>query len=172
MYRLLLLGLLTLPLLSQAEGTYKATPLHQDGIHDKNSPALNIKQDPREALDGMPTRPNGTINWVKAYEMGLYKPRADINGTEKMTSVNLDIILENTSGMPAVLFSHKVHTTFLTCANCHTEIFIPKKGSNFISMNSIMDGQHCGVCHGAVAFGIKDCTQCHNVSKHAKGLKK
>lgn len=169
MIKLLIIGVLMFPLFVSAE-TPKFQSLKTDGYHDTNGPGFSKLQEPEEAMTGFPRRPNGVINWVEALDQGLITPRPSKTGEGKHTSIDLDIILEKTGSMPNVFFSHKVHTSILTCANCHVEIFIPKKGANFISMNSIMDGQHCGVCHGAVAFGIKDCTQCHSVDTK-KGLR-
>ena len=168
MKKLFIIGMLLFPLLSFAEGP-KLQLLKNDGHHDVDGPGFSKLQEPRDAIQDFPTRPNGVIDWVKALDQGLITPRPSKTGEGKHTSINLDIILENTGSMPHVFFSHKVHTSILTCANCHVEIFIPKKGANFINMSSIIDGQHCGVCHGAVAFGIKDCTQCHSVG--TKGLR-
>jgi len=170
MFKLLMISILMFPLFANAE-PLKFKDLKDDGIHDPNGPGFSKLQEPKEALQDFPLRGDGSvINWVETLDQGLITPRPSKTGEGKMTSVNLDIILENTGSMPHVFFSHKVHTSILTCANCHVEIFIPKKGANFISMSSILDGQHCGVCHGAVAFGIKDCTQCHSVDTK-KGLR-
>ncbi len=147
------------------------TALKDDGIHDVNSAGFSKLQEPSEALGDFPRRAGGGIDWVKALDQKLITPRSNKVGDGKMTSVDLDLILKNTGSMPYVLFSHKVHTSILTCANCHVEIFLPKQGANFINMNNIMAGEQCGVCHGAVAFGVQNCAECHNVPSQKGGLR-
>jgi hypothetical protein len=34
-------------------------------------------------------------------------------------------------------------------------------------MQKILDGEQCGVCHGAVAFPLTECRRCHSVSNAA-----
>ncbi len=160
MFKVFVIGCLVFPVLALAT---ELVPLKNDGIHDVNSDGFSKLQEPREALSDFPRRTDGTIDWVKALDQKLITPRANKVGDGKMTSVNLDLILTNTGSMPHVLFSHKVHTQVLTCANCHIDIFLPKQGANFINMSNIMAGEQCGVCHGAVAFPVQDCAQCHNV---------
>jgi c(7)-type cytochrome triheme protein len=64
--------------------------------------------------------------------------------------------------MPDVLFSHKKHALWNGCEVCHPEIFpSTKRGTIKYSMFQIWDGQYCGVCHGKVAFPLRDCQRCH-----------
>ncbi len=170
MFKMLLAGCLILPVFTSSFAA-EITTLKEDKIHDVNGPGFSKLQEPKEALSDFPQRADGTINWVKALDQKLISPRSNKVGDGKMTSVNLDLILKNTGSMPYVLFSHKVHTQILTCANCHVDIFLPKQGSNFINMNNIMAGEQCGVCHGAVAFAVQDCTQCHNVPSDKGSLR-
>ena len=169
MFKILLVGCLMLPF--SVSLAAELTSLKEDGIHDANGPGFSKLQEPKEALGDFPKRTDGTVNWVKALDQKLISPRSNKVGDGKMTSVDLDLVLKNTGSMPYVLFSHKVHTQILTCANCHVEIFLPKQGSNFINMNNIMAGEQCGVCHGAVAFGVQNCTECHNVPSKKSNLR-
>ena len=168
--KILLVGFIVWPLLVCAQSE-QLKPLGADGIHDSSSPAFGLLQEPRQAMEDFPKRPNGDIDWVKALEQGKITPRANVAGDMKMNAIDLDIVMKNTASMPPVLFSHKAHTEWLTCSNCHVGIFLPKAGSNFITMNSIIDGQYCGVCHGTVAFDIRDCDQCHQVEPKRRGLR-
>jgi len=168
MFKMLMVGCLMLPMFSFAT---ELTSLKEDGIHDVNGGGFSMLQEPKEAMGDFPRRTDGTVDWVKALDQKLISPRSNKVGDGKMTSVNLELVLTNTGSMDHVLFSHKVHTQILTCANCHIDIFLPKQGANFISMNNIMAGEQCGVCHGAVAFAVQDCSQCHNVPSKKGSLR-
>lgn len=145
--------------------------LHEDGIHDPQAPALGLLQSPQEALALMPLDTEGRTDWMSALRGGSIAPRAGLAGTEKMKGVDLDIIMTNTSSLPAVRFPHRAHTEWLTCSNCHSQIFLPQKGGNFITMAGILQGQSCGVCHGKVAFPPTTCNRCHNTPSPRAGLR-
>ena len=76
-----------------------------------------------------------------------------------------DLELEMTpKGQPLlkVVFPHKTHTKWLSCDNCHTEIFKMRRGANPITMAKIYAGEYCGRCHGKVSFAIPTgCPRCH-----------
>jgi c(7)-type cytochrome triheme protein len=65
--------------------------------------------------------------------------------------------------MPAVKFPHRQHTLWLDCSNCHNGLFKDKIGANKFSMVAILNGEQCGLCHGAVAFPLTECNRCHSV---------
>ena len=67
--------------------------------------------------------------------------------------------------MPAVKFPHRQHTLWLDCSNCHNGLFKDKIGANKFSMVAILNGEQCGLCHGAVAFPLTECTRCHSVPR-------
>jgi len=161
--------LLLLPLVARAEGTF--TPLAEDGIHDPQSPAFELLQPPQQALQHLPLDKRGNPNWVASLQDGHIQPRTGVTGKEKMQPIDLDIIMKNTASMPHVRFSHKVHTQWLTCSNCHSRIFLPQVGGNFVTMASIIEGQYCGVCHGKVAFTHLDCERCHSEAQAKTGLR-
>jgi len=139
-------------------------PIAEDGIHDPSSEAVNILQQPYEAMDGFPRDSQGIIDWVKALESGIINPRKSVDGEGDMFVADFDIIFRNTASMPNVRFPHRQHTEWLTCANCHPLIFIPQKGANPVSMSAIIQGEYCGVCHGKVAFPpTMNCGRCHSV---------
>lgn len=140
-------------------------PVPQDGIHDPLGEAVDILQQPHEAMAGFPRDDSGQINWVKTLAQRLIEPRSSLDGTSMdMFPVDFDIILRNTESMPWVRFPHLQHTEWLTCANCHPAIFIPQAGANPISMSAIIQGEFCGVCHGKVAFApTLNCGRCHSV---------
>lgn len=147
------------------------TAISADGIHDPANDAVKVLQPPSEAMAGFPRTETGVINWVAVLEEGLIEPRTGLQGTEKMYSVDFDVIFKNTASMPYVRFPHKPHTMWLTCANCHPKIFLPERGKNHVTMAGIMSGQYCGVCHGKVAFPPLECTRCHRVPRESTGLR-
>ncbi len=161
----------TLLLASVSMAENSITPLADDGIHDTSNPAFELLQEPVAALANLPLDVNGRTDWVKTIQDGHIAPRKGVTGKEKMKEVDLDITMKNTASMPHVLFSHQVHTQWLTCSNCHSRIFLPQIGGNFITMAKIMEGEYCGVCHGKVAFPALDCERCHTVPNEKKGLR-
>lgn len=145
-------------------------PLKKDGVRDPRSPALQQLQEPAAALAPLAAQtPDVTIGnqvrWVHAIEKGIINPRAAIWDTTKVRTLDLDIYLDIGGSMPVVRFPHLAHTYWLDCANCHDQIFKAKAGANPIAMYQILEGQQCGICHGAVAFPLTECKRCHNVEQ-------
>ncbi|MCC6206536.1 MAG: cytochrome c, class I [Gammaproteobacteria bacterium] len=144
-------------------------PPWEDGIHDPENEATHALQPPKEAYAGLPTTTFGNhIDWVKALDDGLLRPRWDrINSNEEPFVMDLDIVRPVKASMPDVVFPHRQHTEWLFCSNCHPAIFVPQKGANQISMSAILLGQKCGVCHGKVSFPITtaSCKKCHSKAK-------
>ena len=42
-------------------------------------------------------------------------------------------------------------------------LFRSVREGNAISMAKILDGEYCGVCHGAVSFPLTECDRCHSI---------
>lgn len=146
----------------------KEVLIAEDGIHDPtNITGVYGLQPPVDAMAKFPRDSAGLIDWVQALRTGHIMPRSDIYGLESpLKPIDLDVKFTDTAQMPNVLFSHKAHTEWLTCKNCHPAIFKEKKGSNDIKMDDILNGQYCGVCHGKVAFApTRNCMRCHSVPK-------
>lgn len=139
-------------------------PLAGDNIHDPQNEALPYLQEPEEALSLLPeAEPGGNnINWVKALQLGAITPRAKISENFEVRVLDLDIVMPDTAGMPAVVFPHRTHTEWLDCSNCHDKIFKAKAGANKFGMFDILQGNYCGQCHGAVSFPLTQCTRCHS----------
>ena len=139
-------------------------PLHKDGVHDPRNPGLALLQQPAEALAPLPRDTAGNqVRWVQALETGAINPRTNLlEGTEVRLRDN-DLIIAKYGSMPAVKFPHRQHTLWLDCSNCHDHLFKAELGANRFSMSAILDGQQCGVCHGAVAFPLTECNRCHSV---------
>lgn len=117
-------------------------------------------------LKGLPKDEYGNkVNWVTALRDGKIKPKASLEGGE-MAAMDLDIIIKPMNLMPRppdVLYPHKAHTEVLDCSSCHTSIFEMQQGGHpAMSMQKIIAGQYCGVCHGKVAFPLDDCFRCHS----------
>lgn len=145
-------------------------PLAKDGLHDPKSPSFNLLQEPSEGMRGLPPDKDGNmVDWAKAVASGVISPRRgdkQIGTTPPMHEE--EFILNSTGSMAKVLFSHKAHELWLECSNCHPAVFEPKKGANLFKMEKILNGEQCGLCHGAVAFPPTECNRCHNV-QHKNG---
>lgn len=146
-------------------------PLNNDGIHDPRSRAIKILQQPQEALQRLtPDNTGNQVRWVQALDKGEIKPREKLFPDTKVEKLDLDVILDAKGGMPAVRFPHRQHTEWLDCANCHDAIFARAAGASKISMYKILQGEQCGICHGAVAFPLTECARCHSIPR--PGMKK
>lgn len=141
-------------------------PLEADGLHDPRSRGLKLLQQPSEALKPLaPDKAGNMVNWVEALRRGEIQPRERFYPETQLRKLDLDVIIGVKGSMPSVLFSHKVHTEWLDCTNCHTGIFTESAGGSKISMYRILQGEQCGVCHGAIAFPLTECSRCHNIPK-------
>ena len=145
-----------------AEQNWKS--LKNDGLHDPDNPAIDLLQEPAEALSQLPPDSVGNkVLWNQALQQGYIEPRTNIYPETKIEVIDMDIIMERTGEMPLVLFPHRPHTEWLDCTNCHDKIFIKKVDANPINMFAILSGNYCGQCHGAVAFPLTECNRCHSI---------
>lgn len=133
-------------------------------VLDPENPDHARLQQPAEAYAGLPQDARGRPDWVRALREGLIQPRASVRGEqEAMTVLDLDVLMKNTAQMGYVRFSHRVHTQWLACTNCHDGLFVPKAGANPTTMPKILAGESCGVCHAKVAFtALYTCERCHS----------
>jgi len=127
------------------------------------------------ALQNLP-RDGGTgeVNWATTVMDGYIAPIGSLDpGAEEEAILNLNIFIEAKVPLMAnVLFPHSIHTYWLSCNNCHPNIFIPEAGANPITMDEIFQGKWCGRCHGKVAFGFwpeGQCRRCHVIPKRKSG---
>lgn len=138
--------------------------LEADGVHDPKSPAIAVLQQPAEALEPLPRDTAGNlVNWVRAIDSGAIQPRTNLFPETQVRLREDDIIIAKYGSMPAVKFPHRQHTLWLDCANCHDQLFKAQLGANRYSMTAILNGEQCGLCHGAVAFPLTECNRCHSV---------
>jgi c(7)-type cytochrome triheme protein len=139
-------------------------PLNDDGVHDPRSPAMALLQQPADALALLPRDSAGNmVDWIRAIESGAIEPRTSILPGTQVRTRDDSIIVAKFGSMPAVRFPHRAHTLWLDCSNCHEKLFKSQAGANKFSMAAILDGQQCGLCHGAVAFPLTECNRCHSV---------
>ncbi len=106
------------------------------------------------------------IEWVEAEEKGLIKPKDFIEGVSfprsKMRNYKGEIdITAKLAGLPDIIFSHKKHSVWNGCELCHPDIFTLKSGATKFTMVDNFNNKYCGVCHGKVAFPLRDCGLCH-----------
>lgn len=119
-----------------------------------------------KVMEMLPKDAAGGIDWVKALREGKMLPRASLDplGPDQPI-LNLNVEREPPGNLAfKAVFSHEVHTAWLSCTNCHTEIFQMKRGATSINMGLIMAGKTCGRCHGPgkVAFPAETgCARCH-----------
>ncbi len=141
-------------------------PLAQDGIHDPRNAALKVLQEPRDALSRLPANNAGNrVNWIQALEEGHINPRTNIRPETNVRVLESDVLLNLRGSTPIVRFPHRGHTLWLDCSNCHDALFKPQAGANKLSMERMLQGEQCGVCHGAVAFPLTECNRCHSVPR-------
>lgn len=138
--------------------------LEADGVHDPRNPAIGQLQQPAQALEPLPRDTAGNlVNWVRAIDSGAINPRTNLLPQTEVRVLDQDSIISKFGSMPAVKFSHRQHTLWLDCSNCHDRLFKAQAGANRYSMTAILNGEQCGVCHGAVAFPLTECNRCHSV---------
>ncbi len=162
---LLLWGLALAVVTALAAGPSLWLALEKDDIHDPRNPGLALLQQPAEALSKLPRDSAGNmVRWMQALDSGAINPRSNLFETTEVRVLDKDLIIAKYGSMPAVKFPHRQHTLWLDCSNCHNGLFIDKAGANKFSMTAILNGEQCGVCHGAVAFPLTECNRCHSVS--------
>lgn len=103
------------------------------------------------------------VDWVASLERGLIKPVRSLDG--EFSPMNMERTFRvdaSLTRVPPAEFSHGKHTAWLNCSQCHPELFsIKKDATKYFSMNAILEGEFCGVCHLRVAFPMDDCRRCH-----------
>ena len=139
-------------------------PLDKDGVHDPLGPGLAQLQQPAEALTPLPRDTAGNlVHWVQALDSGAISPRSNLQAGAGERVLDQDLIIAKFGSMPAVKFPHRQHTLWLDCDNCNNALFKDVAGANKFSMTAILNGEQCGLCHGAVAFPLTECNRCHSV---------
>lgn len=146
------------------------SPLKDDGLHDPENPAIDVLQEPGDALGVLvPDSAGNNVDWVQSLQQGLIEPRPSLHGDEEPEILETAVIMKNTYPMPYVRFPHKPHTQWMSCEACHDRIFLPQVDANPINMGKILKGEYCGLCHGAVSFPLTECNRCHNTHPASLG---
>ena len=143
-------------------------PLAADGLHDPRSPAIGMLQEPRDALSALaPDTVGNKVRWMEALVKGQIQPRSRASDAPSRQGElrETEIFLNLNGGTPIVRFPHRQHTLWLDCANCHDHLFKREVGASGIQMRRILQGEQCGLCHGAVSFPLTECNRCHNTSR-------
>lgn len=78
-----------------------------------------------------------------------------------------DVVLNHAAeknGMRPVIYSHWFHRIRFRCKVCHSELgFKMRAGANNITMDAIIEGRFCGMCHnGEIAWSVERCDMCHS----------
>jgi c(7)-type cytochrome triheme protein len=164
--RVAAMGLLLVALAGVVIAAATWVPLAKDGIHDPTSPAIGVLQEPAEALSTLPPDTAGNqVLWMRALDEGHIQPRTNILAGTQVNLHTTDVLLKNTGEMPMVRFPHRQHTAWLDCSNCHDQLFAKQAGATKINMLLILQGEKCGLCHGAVSFPLTECLRCHSVPR-------
>ncbi len=105
------------------------------------------------------------IDWMKAEDGGLVSLKDYLEGfSNRLEPLKYSMDLElkaKIKEMPDIIFSHLKHAVWNGCELCHPDIFGFKKSASVYSMQDIVEGKYCGVCHGKVAFPNLECRRCH-----------
>ena len=129
-----------------------------------------------EVLRGLPKDAGGGADWVQAIRSGVIQPRRlhdmQLGAEPPFTldtlarsiapvgtpALDFDVkIIPTTNPFFQVVFPHSSHTLWLNCSSCHPGILDKRSG-----MTEIFTGDHCGACHGKVAFMPETaCGRCH-----------
>ena len=165
---LILLALLAIATASLGAGKWQS--LKNDGLHDPGNPAIEVLQEPAEALGVLQSDAAGNkVDWVRSLEFGFIEPRPSLGDDREPEVLETTVLMKNTSPLPYVLFPHKPHTQWMSCEACHESIFVSEIDANPINMGKILAGEYCGLCHGAVSFPLTECNRCHNTDSVTVG---
>jgi c(7)-type cytochrome triheme protein len=129
---------------------------------DTIRPPIESVQDPDSVRSLLPKDAAGGIDWVAALREDVVRPRGNLPGDPRrpdMSGFAFDFLYEGPAPMFDASFPHSAHVEWLDCRTCHPAIF-PYRDAE-ISMSSIGEGEHCGACHGPVAFPATNCQRCH-----------
>ena len=161
-----LIAVVAIVVVSLAEQERSWKKLADDGLHDPDLSALQMLQEPAEALKELPFDYVGNqVLWNKALAEGHINPRTNLYPGTNIEISDMDIVMGKTGEAALVLFPHREHTEWLDCSNCHNSIFIDKVDANSMNMMEILNGEYCGVCHGAVSFPLVECNRCHSIPR-------
>ncbi|MDX1775338.1 MAG: cytochrome c3 family protein [Desulfobulbales bacterium] len=130
---------------------------------EKNAPR---EYDYKTFTEDLPRLSGPLIDWEKAEIEGKISPIDYLEGIsfkrDPLEAQKDFTIRVKTWRIADVIFSHKKHVAWNGCEVCHPSIFpSTKKGTVKYTMDDIMEGKYCGVCHVPVAFSVWLCRKCH-----------
>ena len=138
-------------------------------LQDPASAEFVTLQNPRTATNWFPQDRDQRPDWVDVLKRGLINPRETLHGEKRPPdpmgeAPKQGIVFPNTREMPFVVFPHQPHLEWLTCSNCHDALFPRQATGRGKGMTAILAGEHCGACHGRVAFSpFGSCYRCHSL---------
>lgn len=138
-------------------------------LQDPASVGFVTLQNPRTVTTWFPQDRDQRPDWVDVLKRGLINPRETLHGEKRAPdpmgeAPQQGIVFANTREMPFVVFPHQPHVEWLTCGNCHDALFPRKATGRGKGMTAILAGEHCGACHGRVAFSpFGSCYRCHSL---------
>ncbi len=85
---------------------------------------------------------------------------------EKHHNASLDLDVEITpKASPSTtrtVFSHKIHTPWVECSVCHSDVYAPTAPAERPAMADLYTGKYCASCHGKIASELTArCQPCH-----------
>ncbi len=148
------------PALPQNEATTAEPTLAFAPDSATERPALETVLDWEEALTLLPRDYKDKADWTAAWKQGLVRPRTGTDPSARdAVAFKYDFVIAAQNPKNDAYFPHSAHTVWLGCENCHTRLYPYKR--NPASMREMRKGASCGVCHGNVAFSLKQCKRCH-----------
>ena len=144
------------------ETATKTDPLSLSFGVDPNAerPPIEAALNWEEALAMLPKDYKKKADWSAAVKQGLVRPRTGADPRSQFaTTFKYDFIMEAEKPKNEAYFPHSAHTEWLGCKNCHISLYPYKR--NPATMKEMRKGASCGVCHGNVAFSLKQCKRCH-----------
>ena len=144
------------------------TRCHPKDKQHEQELAQQAKREFQELKKTLPPATYGNkIDWMKAEEDGIIKPKDFLQGvslrkSEKMVNSREEPRTPALPGLPNIIFSHAKHVVWNGCGMCHPDTFALESGKTPITMKEITEGKFCGRCHGNIAFALNDCTRCHS----------
>lgn len=180
-------ALATLVLVSCGTPPSLLEPLFPDAVNPANAPKayvgrsrrippkppqeveINVAKVPERPdavaiLETLPRGDDGQVGWMQSLADKLIAPKPGVAPDAKdedPTDMDVELVPK---GQPEfkVVFSHKVHTSWMGCPACHSGLFEMEKGKTVITMDKINAGTSCGACHGKVAAPEPmTCPACH-----------
>lgn len=130
------------------------------GLFSGTRPEIEKLKTWEEVEAALPKNKVGSADWGAALTQGTIAPLTSLTPGEKgIEEMPIEVTLK---GAMPVTFPHAPHTRWLSCDNCHPDIFPMAGGTTEMTMEDLLGGKYCGTCHGKVAFDIPTgCPICH-----------